>query len=124
MYVVDDHKKVLSTLVDLIDGARGMTVTGMSTAAETALTEIVRLRPDVAVVDGYIDGSDGLDLCRQVKAAVPAVICVMVTAGLGLEWEPGDVADAGVAAVVLKQVRGFPLLQVIAEQAALSRAEA
>ena len=118
VYVVDDQGRALAVLVELIDNADGLRVVGSSTSATTAASEIVSLRPAVAVVDGNIAGRDGLEVCRQVKARAPGVACVIVTTGVGATWTEAEVAAAGVVAVVLKQIVDFPLLDVIARAAA------
>lgn len=114
VYVVDDHRHVLEMLVELIDGTDGFSVVGSSTDAQRAEAEIEALRPAIAVVDGWIAGHDGLALCRRLRVAAPDVTCVIVTAGIGRAWSATEVAEAGVAAVLLKELTGFRLLEVLA----------
>lgn len=118
VYVVDDHDHVVAALIELINSSPEFTVTGWSTSATTAMAEIISLRPGVAVVDSNIAGHDGLEVCRQLKALAPEVACVMVTAGVGAQWASSEMAEAGVVAVVVKQVIDFPLLEAIASAAA------
>ncbi len=118
VYVLDDHEAVLATLVELIDAAVGLHVIGWSTAAATAIKEVSSRSPDVAVVDADLGGEpDGLDVCRELAVVAPSVTCVIVTAGLGRRWGPTEAAEAGVAAIVLKQIVDFPLVQVIKDLA-------
>jgi len=115
VYVADDHPEVLNGLVELIDSAEGFSVVGSSTKASIAVAEIVALRPAVAVIDGHIADDDGLRVYRQVHALAPEVACVILTTGVTSEWGPAEAAEAGVAAVVLKQLTEFPLLEVLAD---------
>lgn len=115
VYVVDDHEGALAALVDHIDRAPGFAVVGSSSSASVAVDEIAVLRPHVAVIDGYFDDRDGLDVSRELHRVAPGVRCVIVTAGVRTGWEPTELSEAGVAAVVLKQLRDFPLLDVVAD---------
>ena len=115
VFVVGDHADVLAGLVALIDRAEGFCVVGSAPFELTAVAEITALQPTVAVIDGDTAGSAPLEVCRQLRFAVPEVVCVLVTAGVGNHWERADAAEAGAAAVVLKRLVDFPLLDVIGE---------
>jgi hypothetical protein len=57
-YVLDDNDRVRALLVDLFSDAEGLVVVGSSGSAEAALSEVVRLRPRVAITDGRMpDGA-------------------------------------------------------------------
>ena len=115
VYVVGDHPDVLAGLVALIDRAEGYRVVGSSPSEPATVAEISALLPAVAVIDGDNAGSTSLEVCRQLRSAVPDIVCVMVTAGVGNHWEQSEAVDAGAAAVVLKRLVDFPLLDVIGE---------
>ena len=117
VYVVDDHEAVLASLVELIDSAPTACVVGSSTSAATAVEQIPRRRPDVAVIDAHLGADDGLEVCRELAVIAPEVACVVVTADVDHQWGPSEAAEAGVEAVVLKQILDFRLLDVIAEVA-------
>jgi len=115
VFVVGDHAEVLAGLVRLIDGAEGFCVVGSSSSDPTTVTEIATLQPTVAVIDGDAAGSMPLEVCRRLHVAVPEVICVLVTAGVGNRWKQDEAVEAGAAAVVLKRLVDFSLLEVIGE---------
>lgn len=121
VYVLDGNDHVRDALVELVDGSTRMAVVGSSGDAAAAVAEIVALRPRVAVVDGDLGDMVGLHVCQQIQLSAPDVGCVIVTAGIGLAWGPFEAGQAGAAAFVLKQVRDFPLLEVIARVAAGER---
>ena len=118
VYVLDDHLAALGALVDHVNRAAGCVVVGSSSSASTAIDEIAVLSPLVAVIDGHLGDRDGLDVCRDLQRAAPGVECVIVTAGVQSAWDADELSEAGVAAVVLKQLRHFPLVEVIVDVAA------
>ena len=113
MYIVDDHNGVRGALVDLVNSAAGLMVVGSAGSAVAAVQEIIELEPLVVVLDGRIGDSDGLDVCRELSERAPGVACVMVTAGVDLPWGPEQAAQAGAGAFLYKQLRNFPLVEVI-----------
>lgn len=115
-YVLDDNDRVRQVLVDLINAADGFVVVGSSGSAAVALADIVRLQPRVAVVDGQLPDGDGLRVCQTLRTTAPNVACVIVTAGVET-WGPAEAA----AAYLLKQPRGFRLVEVVGEVAAGAR---
>jgi len=121
VYVVDDHDFVRLQLIDLVDSTAGFVVVGSADDVTRAVTEIERLGPRVALVDGHIGEGDGLDVCRQLAVLAPDVACVIITAGVAVEWGPVEAAQAGAAALLLKQIKDFPLIATIARVAAGER---
>jgi DNA-binding response OmpR family regulator len=66
------------------------------TRGDQALAEVLRVRPDVVLLDLMLPGADGLDVCRQIRARTDVPI-IMVTARteeadrvLGLEGGADD----------------------------------
>ena len=55
-------------------------VVGEVTDGSALLAEVLRLRPDVVVVDLMMPGVNGLDACRQVRAAAPETRVIIYTA--------------------------------------------
>ena len=120
-YVLEHDDFVRALLVTMIDEADGCVVVGSSRSASDAIAEIIRLQPQVAVVDGDFRESDALELCRTLAVAAPAVSCVIVAAGLANARGPAQAAAAGAAAYVLKQPKDFPLVEVIGRVATGAR---
>jgi DNA-binding NarL/FixJ family response regulator len=76
VFLVDDHPLVREGLEKLIAQQSDLIVCGQADSAATAYDEIVRLKPDVAVVDLSLGGASGLDLIKRLQALpeMPAVI--------------------------------------------------
>ncbi|SDQ28255.1 response regulator transcription factor [Microbacterium sp. cf332] len=78
--VLDGHDLVRRGVADLIDAATGMTVVAEATTARQAISRAAATAPDVAVV-GYdlVDGT-GADVCATLRAAHPALRCLVLSA--------------------------------------------
>lgn len=117
VFLVDDHEVVRRGLAEMIGDESDMEVVGEAAGVREALTRIPLVQPDVAVLDVRLPDGDGVDLCRQLRAADPRPACLMLTSYADDEAMGAAVA-AGAAGFVLKQIRGTDLLQAIRTLAA------
>jgi CheY-like chemotaxis protein len=74
--LADDHVHLRIALTRLLEPECEM-VARATTVAEL-VAEAQTWRPDVVVVDLMLPESNGLDACRQLKTALPAIRTVMV----------------------------------------------
>lgn len=73
VFVVDDHPIVLRGLHLLISQEQDIVVCGEADNGPAALQKILELKPDVAVVDLSLKGSNGLELIKQLRQQLPRV---------------------------------------------------
>jgi DNA-binding NarL/FixJ family response regulator len=69
--LVDDHPIFRHGLEDLLEKQDDLAICGHADSAPTALAEMRRLNPDMAIVDISIKGSNGIELVKQMKAELP-----------------------------------------------------
>jgi len=69
--IVDDHPVVRQGLALLINREADLTVCGDAEEASSALQRIEELKPDLIVVDISLNGPDGLDLLKEIRARDP-----------------------------------------------------
>jgi DNA-binding NarL/FixJ family response regulator len=112
VFLVDDHEIVRRGIADLIDAENDLEVVGESATVGQALDRIAATLPDVAVLDVRLPDGSGLDLCRAIRSAHPAVNCLILTAYADDEASYTAVL-AGAAGYVLKDIRGQGLLDGI-----------
>ena len=67
LYIVDDHPFVREGLKTYLGAQKEIAIVGEAAEGETALTEMLRLQPDVAVVDLHLPGMSGVALTKAVK---------------------------------------------------------
>jgi DNA-binding NarL/FixJ family response regulator len=106
LLIVDDHEIVIEALVRLL--STRFDIVGTLTDGRDAVDEVVRLRPDVLVLDLSMPHVSGLEVLRRLNARkVPfkAVVLTMhADAGLAVES-----LRTGASAFVLKQSSGREL---------------
>jgi DNA-binding NarL/FixJ family response regulator len=80
LLLVDDHQVVLEGLRSMLASQSGrVEVVGAATNGPDALELAVELRPDVVLLDVRLKGASGLDICRDLVAAVPSTKVVFLT---------------------------------------------
>ena len=68
VFIVDDHPIVRQGLALLINREPDLAVCGDAEEAGSALRRIEELKPDLVVVDISLNGPDGLDLLKSIRA--------------------------------------------------------
>lgn len=112
--VVEDHEEFRSKLVELINEADGFKLVAACPDGPTALKEIPVARPEVVVMDIQLPGVDGVECVRELKASMPGVNFLMLTA-----YEDSDrlfeSLKAGAGGYLLKRTSSVRLLESIQE---------
>jgi two-component system, NarL family, response regulator DevR len=117
VFLLDDHEVVRRGVRDLLEAEPDITVVGEAGTAAAALARIPALRPDVAVLDVRLPDGDGVSVCREIRARMPGVACLMLTSYTDDE-ALFDAIMAGAAGYVLKQIRGTDLVGAVRTVAA------
>jgi DNA-binding NarL/FixJ family response regulator len=110
--LVDDHEIVRRGLVDLIGSAEDLEVVGEAAGVAEAKVRAPQVNPDVVVLDVRLPDGNGIELCRDLKSAMPDLACLMFTSYADDEALVGAIM-AGASGFVLKQVLGLDLLNAI-----------
>jgi DNA-binding NarL/FixJ family response regulator len=112
VFVVDDHEVVRRGLHDLLDAEPDIEVVGDAATAAQAIARGPALRPHVAVLDVRLPDGNGVAVCRELRSAMPALACLMLTS---FEDDDAllDAIMAGAAGFVLKQIKGSDLVAAV-----------
>jgi DNA-binding NarL/FixJ family response regulator len=73
VFVVDDHPIVREGLAQMINRESDLTVCGEAQEMHGALQMIEALKPDILIVDISLNGPDGLDLLKNIRARDPSL---------------------------------------------------
>src|ERR1700730_5668749 len=71
VFVVDDHPLLRQGLALLINQQQDLEVCGEAEEAQAAMEAIAKRRPDILIADISLNGPDGLDLLKGLRASYP-----------------------------------------------------
>ncbi|GHJ42314.1 response regulator transcription factor [Streptomyces sp. TS71-3] len=117
VFLLDDHEVVRRGVHDLLSDEPDIEVVGEAATAAQALVRVPALRPGVAVLDVRLPDGDGVSVCRDLRARMPGLACLMLTS-FDDEEALLDSIMAGASGFVLKQICGSDLVSAVRTVAA------
>jgi DNA-binding NarL/FixJ family response regulator len=96
----------------MFDAEDDLSVVGEAATAEEAMARVPAARPDVAVLDVRLPDGDGVEVCRDLRSALPDLKCLMLTSFADDEALFSAIL-AGASGYVLKQVKGADLISAV-----------
>jgi len=109
VFLLDDHELVREGVRSLLESDAEIEVVGEASSAAEALNRIPLAKPDVAILDVRLGDGDGIDVCRDMRSAMPDLACLMLTSFADDEALYSSIM-AGAAGYVLKQIRARDLV--------------
>jgi CheY-like chemotaxis protein len=97
--LVDNNAEILEALESLLDPI--CSVVGLITDARTVIETVKRLKPDVVLLDISMPYVNGLEVCRQIKEAMPEIRVIILTA-YGDNATRDTAYGVGASALVMK----------------------
>jgi two-component system response regulator DevR len=119
IFLLDDHEVVRRGIAELLAAVPGFEIVGEAGTVEMALPRVLATRPDVAILDARLPDGSGIDVCRDIRSALPSTYCLILTSYDDQDAVLSAVL-AGASGYVLKEVRTSGLVDAI-KQAALGR---
>lgn len=112
IFLLDDHEIVRRGIAELLGAIPDFEVVGESGTAEGTLGRVMASRPDVAVLDARLPDGSGIDVCRDIRSALPETYCLILTSYADHDAVLASVL-AGASGYVLKEVRTSGLVDAI-----------
>lgn len=112
LLLVDDHPVMRAGLANLLASEPGFDVAGQATDGLQGVRLWQELQPDVCLLDISMQGIDGIETLRQIRAADPSARVVMLTSSEAPE-DLSQAVAAGAAGYVTKNVEHDELVQAI-----------
>jgi two-component system, NarL family, response regulator DevR len=112
VFLLDDHELVREGIRNLLEGDDDLEVVGEAATVADALARIPLARPDVAILDVRLQDGTGIEVCRELRSAMPELSCLMLTSFADDEALFASVM-AGAAGYVLKQIKSRDLMEDI-----------
>jgi two-component system invasion response regulator UvrY len=111
LYLLDDHTIVREGLRAVLE-AGGMSVVGESDSVTEALADIIRLVPDVVLLDLGLRERSGLDLLSQLAGrGLPTKVIVLTVSDR--PWHVAEATRLGASGYVLKGASGDEVIKAI-----------
>ena len=79
IYICDDHRLFLESIEVFIGLQEKYHCIGHAETVESAFQEIVRLKPDLILIDYHLNESNGLELLEKIKQADIPSSCLILT---------------------------------------------
>lgn len=117
LLLVDDHQVVRAGLRALLAGIVGIEVVGEAGSVAEAVSEAMRLAPEVILMDLRLPDGSGVDACREILSGAPQTRIVFLTS-YSDEQAVMSTVLAGAAGYVLKDVGHRALVAAIRGAAA------
>ena len=112
--LAEDHLIVREGIRNLLEGDEGFSILAEATTGREAVEQVIRLHPDVVVMDIAMPLLNGLDACRQLLLANTASRILILSAH-GDDAYVESALEAGAAGFTLKQAPGSELTHAIRE---------
>ena len=116
LLLVDDHEVVRAGLRALLAGIEGMEIVGEAGTVAEAVSEAVRLAPEVILMDLRLPDGTGIDACREILSSAPRTRILFVTS-YSDEQAVMSTVLAGAAGYVLKDIDHRTLVAAIRDAA-------
>jgi len=110
--LADDHVVVRQGTRQLLEHEQDFEIVGEAGDGEEAVQRANQFKPDVVVMDVAMPKLSGFEATKQIKAALPATI-VLVLTGYDYDEYIFSMLEAGAAGYLLKNVSGDELISAI-----------
>jgi two-component system, NarL family, response regulator DevR len=115
--IVDDHDVVRAGLRAVFEALDDVEVAGEAGSVDEARRLLLRVRPDVALIDLQLPDGSGAEVCSHVMAELPNTRTLILTSFAHREAVDAAI-DSGAAGYVLKQVQTGELVDCVRRVAA------
>ena len=115
--IADDHAIVRMGLSALLDAEDDIEVVGEADDGKAAVKAVLKLQPDVVVLDLMMPVMDGIAATREIKLKLPAVKVLILTTST-VSDDLAHAIDAGADGAITKSTANAKLLSAIRTVAA------
>ena len=118
--IVDDHAILRMGLASLLNTKRNIEVVGDASDGESAVRKVMKLKPDVVLMDLMMPGMDGVETTRRILDRMPETKILVLTT-FGTADGIAHALEAGALGAVMKSIEFPDLVKAITSVAAGER---
>lgn len=116
LLVVEDHQITRLGLCTLLGACPQFEVAGEAGSVAEALNDVVRIKPDVVLLDVRLSDGSGIEVCRRLQK-LNLETKVLVLTSYGSDELLFEAIAAGADGYLLKEIQGDKLIQAIQDVA-------
>jgi DNA-binding NarL/FixJ family response regulator len=113
VYLIDDHQAVRQAVAVMLEATdAGLEVVGQHDDAASGVAELLRLKPDVVIIDLKMPGMSGLSAIADITATAPGIRTIVFTMydNPAYVWET---INAGASGYLLKSASKEELVRAV-----------
>lgn len=112
VFIVDDHYVVIEGIRSLLQNEKDVEWMGHAMNADSCLAFLSKQQPDIILMDINLPGTNGIDLCKEVKTKYPSVFVIGLST-FNQQSFIQKMMDNGASGYVLKNVTQEELVLAI-----------
>jgi DNA-binding NarL/FixJ family response regulator len=112
VFIVDDHYLVIEGIRSLLQNEKNIEWMGHAMNADSCLSFLNRQQPDVILMDINLPGTNGIELCKEVKSKYPSVFIIGLST-FNQQSFIQKMMDNGASGYVLKNVTQEELVMAL-----------
>lgn len=112
VFIVDDHYLVIEGIRSLLQSEKNIEWMGHAMNADSCLSFLNRQQPDVILMDINLPGTNGIELCKEVKSKYPSVFIIGLST-FNQQSFIQKMIDNGASGYVLKNVTQEELVMAL-----------
>lgn len=112
LFLVDDHQVVRMGLRSVLVNDSEISIVGEAGTSAEAVSQVLEQKPDVVLLDLRLPDGSGIDVCREILAALPETRILFLTS-YGDEDAVLSAIVAGAKGYLLKEVSADELIRCI-----------
>lgn len=112
VYLADDHAVVRDGLRYLLEAAGDIVVVGDAADGRQAVRQIVKLKPDIAIIDIAMPEMNGVEATRALRQDAPTTLVIILSMHSTVEHIHGAM-KAGARGYLLKDSAGLEVVEAV-----------
>ena len=112
IFVADDHALVRMGLVTLLKMERDFDVVGEAEDGQATVRKVLKLKPDIVIMDLMMPGMDGIEATQQLHRSLPSTRTLILTTSSS-STDIANALQSGASGAILKSAANADLLSAI-----------